>query len=115
MPRPRDIQSRPVAFGRSVDWVTGIALTVSLDPALSDQIRAASSQAGMTEACWLAFVASSQLFRGGPPVADPEGTRRRSAVEEWLDESDREHGPPTGEDLEWASRVLGLRDACKPC
>lgn len=92
-----------------MDSVTGTALTVSFGPALSDQIRDAASQAGITEAEWLADVASNHLL-GLPRFPDAARSHRQNAVLEWLDEMDRDHGAPTTEDMEWASRALGLCD-----
>ena len=93
-----------------MDSVPGTALTVSFGPALSDQIRDAASQAGIAEAEWLADVASNHLPLGRPRFADAARGHGQNAVLEWLDEMDRDHGAPTAEDLEWASRALGLCD-----
>jgi hypothetical protein len=67
-------------------------LSISLDPALGDAVRAAASRSGRGVSGWLADAAAAKL--------------RAEALREFLDSWEAEHGALTPEELDRASAEL---------
>lgn len=72
-------------------------MSISLDAELGDAVREAARRAGKGLSSWLAEAASAKL--------------RAEALEQFLDDWEREHGPLTPAELQRAERELGLRAA----
>jgi hypothetical protein len=72
-------------------------MSISLEADLGDAVRDAARRAGKGLSSWLAEAAAAKL--------------RTEALETFLDEWEREHGPLTAAELELAERELGLRTA----
>ncbi len=69
-------------------------LSVSFDPDLGDEVRAAAKRSGGGLSGWLAEAAAARL--------------RAEALAEFLDTWESEHGALTAEDLARATTELGL-------
>jgi hypothetical protein len=72
-------------------------MSISLEADLGDAVRDAARRAGKGLSSWLAEAAATKL--------------RAEALEQYLDEWEREHGAFTAAELEQAERELGLRAA----
>lgn len=72
-------------------------MSISFEAGLGDAVRDAARRAGKGLSTWLAEAAAAKL--------------RAEALERFLDEWEREHGPLTAAELEQAERELGLRAA----
>jgi hypothetical protein len=68
-------------------------MSISLDPHLGDDVRAAAERAGVSISAWLAAAARAQL--------------RREALRELLEDWQDEHGAITSEELAQARAELG--------
>jgi hypothetical protein len=68
-------------------------MSISLDPSLGDDVRAAAARAGVTVSAWLAAAARARL--------------RREALRELLVDWQAEHGEITAEELAHARAELG--------
>ncbi len=69
-------------------------LSVSFDPNLGDEVRAAAKRSGRGLSGWLAEAATARL--------------RAEALAEFLDDWESEHGELTAEELAQATAELGL-------
>lgn len=69
-------------------------MSISLEADLGEAVREAARNAGEGLSSWLAEAAAAKL--------------RAEALEQFLDEWEREHGPLTAAELERAERELGL-------
>ncbi len=69
--------------------------SISFDAELGDDVRAAAARAGMPLSSWLAEAAAAKL--------------RAGALEEFLDQWEKRHGPITADELSRAESELGLR------
>ena len=69
-------------------------MSISLDPELGDQVRAAADRAGKPLSGWLAEAAAAKL--------------RAEALAEYLDDFERRGGPLTPDELRAARAELGL-------
>ena len=72
-------------------------MSISLDADLGDAVRDAARRAGKGLSSWLGEAAAAKL--------------RAEALEQFLAEWERDHGPLTAAELERAERELGLRMA----
>ncbi len=72
-------------------------MSISLDPNLGDEVRAAAARSGRGLSGWLADAAAAKL--------------RAEALHEFLQEYQREHGPFTEDELAWGRAQLGLPDS----
>ena len=75
-------------------------MSISLDPRLGDDVRAAAAKSGRGLSGWLADAAAAKL--------------RAEALQAYLQDFQREHGTFTEEELAWGRAQLGLaslRDA----
>jgi hypothetical protein len=70
-------------------------ISISLEPGLGDEVRAAALKAGMGVSRWLAEAAAARL--------------RAEALAEFLDAWDKEHGPITVKELSRAESELGFK------
>lgn len=70
-------------------------MSISMDPDLGDEVRAAAAAAGIGLSAWMAEAAAAKL--------------RAQALAEFLDDWEREHGAFTAEELAAAEAELGLR------
>ena len=70
-------------------------ISISLEPALSDEVRAAATKAGIGVSTWLAQAAAAKL--------------RAEALADFLDVWQKKHGPITAEELSRAESELGLK------
>lgn len=85
-------------------------MSVTFAPELTDAVRAAAEQAGLSLSEWLAQAAEAKIRADGQAriLEDAEHERRFQALREALDEYHAEHGPFTDEQMAEASRELGL-------
>jgi hypothetical protein len=70
-------------------------ISISLEPALSDEVRAAAMKAGIGVSRWLAEAAAAKL--------------RAEALADFLDVWQKEHGSITTQELSRAESELGLK------
>jgi hypothetical protein len=70
-------------------------ISISLESALSDKVRAAATKAGIGVSTWLAEAAAAKL--------------RAEALADFLDVWQKEHGPITPQELVRAESELGLK------
>ncbi len=70
-------------------------ISISFEAELGDEVRAATSKAGMLVSSWLAEAAAGKL--------------RAEALADFLDTWERKHGPLTVSELSRAESELGLR------
>jgi hypothetical protein len=70
-------------------------MSVSMDPNLGDEVRAAAQHSGKNLSSWMAEAASAKL--------------RSEALSKFLDDWEDQHGPLTSEELCKAEAELGLR------
>lgn len=70
-------------------------LSISLNPSLGDDVRAAAERAGMSVSAWLAEAASARL--------------RRQALADFLESWQAKHGRITPSELAKARAELGYR------
>jgi hypothetical protein len=70
-------------------------ISISLEPALSDEVRAAAMKAGIGVSTWLAQAAAAKL--------------RAEALTDFLDVWQKENGPITPQELSRAESELGLK------
>lgn len=68
-------------------------LSISLDPELGDDVRAAAERAGLSVSAWLAGAAAAEI--------------RRQAVRDFLADWQAKHGPITPAELAKARAELG--------
>ena len=71
-------------------------MSISMDPELGDDVRAAAERAGLSVSAWLAKAAATQL--------------RRQALVDLLNRWQAKHGKITPAELAKARRELGYQD-----
>lgn len=87
-----------------------IELSVRFAPELTDAVRAAAEQAGLSLSDWLAQAAEAKIRADGQAkiLAEAEQEQRFQALREFFEEYHAEHGPFSDEVMAEASRKLGL-------
>lgn len=89
-----------------------IELSVTFAPELTDAVRAAAEQAGLSLSEWMAQAAEAKLNadRNAAILEEAERERRAEGLGKFLDEWQAEHGSFTEEEMARARRDLGIED-----
>jgi hypothetical protein len=81
-------------------------MSVALEPDLDERVRESADRLGKTLSEWVAEAAKAKLLVELGEEAEVQ--RKMRGLDTYLDEYEAEHGPFTEDELEQASRKLGL-------